>query len=364
MITPVCSARFCPPHFKPFFVLSAALALLCARPAGLHAQTATSGDVLDWDGGTSVTSWTDATTPWYDATKGGSVSLGDLSGNQGKTYSYVFNGSGTNTTAAPTAMSIGDNSSSTLPVLGVNALTFNDGFAANNTMTVGSGQSNGLAESMNFASGWALTDNASSGAVTFNTSTTANYGLYFTLGGNGTVSVNTGASVVLNVVVSDTSGGYSVTKTGGGSLTLSPASNIGNNYSGGTTVSGGTLIVSGSNSPTGTGAVTVSNAGSVLAGSGMILGATTINSGATLSPGTSASPVATMTVGDGTTSGLRLNGNLQVDLVGGGTTAGTNNDQVGVNGLLTINPLTSNLVIGSVRQPCGSVGRADILSPA
>lgn len=70
-----------------------------------------------------------------------------------------------------------------------------------------------------------------------------------------------------------------LTKTGAGVLAL----NVGNNYSGNTTVNTGTLAVNNaSGSATGTGAVTVAS-GAVLSGNGRIGGAATING--TLSPG-------------------------------------------------------------------------------
>ncbi len=72
-------------------------------------------------------------------------------------------------------------------------------------------------------------------------------------------------------------GAGGVTKTGGGTLTLSAA----NFYGGATTVNGGTLSVTGSLD--GTGAVTVA-AGAALAGTGTLNGATTVDG--TLAPGT------------------------------------------------------------------------------
>ena len=335
--------------------LTVSATLLCAGAAHLRAQSANSNDSLIWDGGASETSWTSANNVWYDATQSKAVSLGDNAIDQGQTYRYTFNGAGTNRTVAPTAMTIGDDSSATLPVLGVNALTFNDGFAQGNTMTVSSGHDNGPAEALNFANGWTLTDNSTSGVVTFNTPA-ASYTsvLYLTLGGSGTVSVNSGASVVLNTAVSDNSGNYSITKTGGGALTLSPFSSLGNKYTGGTTVTGGTLVVSGPNSPTGTGMVTVSNTGSVLAGSGTIQGSTTINSGAAISPGLGSHTVGILKIGTGATSMLTLDGDYDVDIVGGGTTPGVNNDELDVTGTVTLNAISSHLVLGSV-NPAGLV---------
>ena len=71
------------------------------------------------------------------------------------------------------------------------------------------------------------------------------------------------------------------------------------------------------------------------------------------------SPVGTLTIGSSSaTSGLTLNGTLNVDLVGGGTTAGVNNDEISVSGTLRLNPISSQLVIGSVSNRTGlSVGQ-------
>jgi fibronectin-binding autotransporter adhesin len=360
MITPVTS--FATACFSPArrrcsvrLALTVSAALFYSAATQLRAQSANSGDSLTWNGGTSTASWTSSSPVWYDTTRGSAISLGDSDSDQGQPYSYTFNGTGTNSTLAPAAMTVGDDSSASSPVLAVNGLTFNEGFAANDTTMLSSGHDNGIAEYLTFATGWALTDNAASGVVTLNTPATGYSSvLYLTLGGNGTVSVNSGASVLINTAITDNNSGYSITKTGGGVLTLAPSSDVGSSYSGGTTVNGGTLIVSGPNFATGTGTVTVSNAGSVLAGSGTIAGSTTINSGAVISPGLSSNTVGILKIGTGTTSMLTLSGNYDVDIVGGGETAGVNNDELNVTGTVSLNLLSSHLVLSSV-NPAGLV---------
>ncbi len=74
--------------------------------------------------------------------------------------------------------------------------------------------------------------------------------------------------------------GANLTKTGGGTLTLS---NSANNYTGATLVSGGKLLVNGNQSAA-NGAVTVAS-GATLGGSGTVGGATTIQSGGKLAVG-------------------------------------------------------------------------------
>ncbi|MDH4872215.1 DUF4347 domain-containing protein, partial [Pseudomonas sp. BN515] len=143
-----------------------------------------------------------------------------------------------------------------------------------------------------------------------------------TLGASaGSVSVGSGLAVSLSGAIGGTG---ALTKTGSGTLTLSG----GNNYSGTTTVSAGTLAVNGST----TSATTVVS-GATLAGSGILGGNVTVQSGGTLSPGNSA----------GT---LTVNGNLQMNAGSilaveiNGTTAGTQYDQVVVNGTVNVSGAT------------------------
>jgi fibronectin-binding autotransporter adhesin len=99
-----------------------------------------------------------------------------------------------------------------------------------------------------------------------------------------------GVSTEFSGLIEDILGG-SLTKIGGGTLTLSGA----NTYTGGTTMSAGTLVVSNkSGSGTGTGPVQVN--GGTLGGSGTISGAVTENSGATLAPPAGTRKQATLPV--------------------------------------------------------------------
>jgi autotransporter-associated beta strand protein len=121
--------------------------------------------------------------------------------------------------------------------------------------------------------------------------------------------------------------GGSLTKTGGGTFTLSGA----NTYTGATTVTGGTLLVNGSTSSSS--AVTV-NSGTTLGGTGAIGGTVTVNSGANLSPGTSPGILNTGSVT------LNSGSNLLIDING---TTPSQFDQLIVTGTVTLTG--SNLVL-------------------
>jgi hypothetical protein len=314
--------------------------ILCSTATAGAAVAAANGDSLNWNGGADA-SWTNTNPDWFDTNVGRSVNLAKISGSQGDTFSFAFPGAGTNSTVAPTTMNVGTSSDTSGLLFGVSNLSFAQGFNSTNTTTLGSGRTDGLANSLNFVSGWTISDQATSGTVTVQTSNVNNYGLYFTLNGTGTVNVASGATVALNVAISDGSTAGGINLTGGGTLILTCPNEL-TNYSAGTTASAGTLVVNGLYS-TGSGTVTA-NIGSVLAGTGSITGATTVNSGATLSPGTTVGAIANLKFG----GNLTLNGTLTVDLMGGGTTAGVNNDSINVGGTLTLNPTSSQLAIGSV----------------
>ena len=146
------------------------------------------------------------------------------------------------------------------------------------------------------------------------------YGGTVAVASGNTFSINTTASQTLGGVIS---GAGNLTKNNSGSLTLSAA----NTYTGTTTVSGGTLKVTGSTAAGS--AVTVSNTGTRLTGTGTIGGNTTINAGAILAPGTG---VGTTSFGGNLTcaSGSIFEWELAADP--SGTTRGSAYDAVNVAG--------------------------------
>lgn len=193
-------------------------------------------------------------------------------------------------------------------------------------------------------------------SVTGGNPTNPSMGQAIFLGSNVTISVNTGAMTIADTLGGDGGlgalnlGGNAdggITKTGAGTLILSGA----NNYSGGTAINGGTLLVNNvSGSGTGRaniagtgGAVTVNNT-AILGGTGSIAGSVTVNSGGTVAPG--ASPGI-----------LTINNNIvfqsgsffSVEL--NGTAAGTQYDQLAVNGTVNLSSSLLVLNVGYAANP-------------
>lgn len=142
-----------------------------------------------------------------------------------------------------------------------------------------------------------------------------------TVGGDNT-------STTFSGVYQNSGGAAALTKTGGGTLTLSGA----NTYTGATTVNAGMLAVNGSiASP-----VTV-NSGGTLGGTGTF-NAVTVNNGGTLGPGLSTGIMNTgnLTLTSGSTLTIEING----------PTVGTQYDQVNVTGTVNLGGATLNVVLG------------------
>ncbi|MBD2839311.1 DUF4347 domain-containing protein [Pseudomonas sp. JM0905a] len=238
--------------------------------------------------------------------------------------------SGAGTVALGTsALTIGINGTSS---------TFSGGITGSGTLTLDgggtftlSGTNSGQSWGMQVLSGGTVSiagdANLGSGTLQLNDGTLAvtsagTVDNAITLGASaGSVSVGSGLAVSLSGAIS---GGGALTKTGSGTLTLSG----GNNYSGTTTVSAGTLSVNGST----TSATTVAS-GATLAGSGILGGNVTVQSGGTLSPGNSA---GTLTVN----GNLQMNAGSTLAVEINGTTAGTQYDQVVVNGTVNVSGAT------------------------
>ena len=175
------------------------------------------------------------------------------------------------------------------------------------------------------SSGQDFTVAAAGGTFRYNPATTTDT---LTLGGNANDNIQLNGTLTLDAVGNVTideimQGSGGLTKTGAGTLTLSPS----NTYGGATTVNAGRLLINGTH--TGAGLITVNNG--TLGGRGTV-GPVTVNSGGTLAPGES---IGTFTVnGD-----LSLAGTLDVEVDGAGLGSV---DLLNVSGLLDISAATVN----------------------
>ncbi len=133
-----------------------------------------------------------------------------------------------------------------------------------------------------------------------------------------------------------TPGSWGLTKSGDGTLLLSGS----NAYTGTTTVDAGTLVVEGSI----TSGVTV-NSGATLGGSGSV-GAVTVNSGGVVAPGSSPGILNT---GD---FSLKAGATLTSQI--GGTTVGTQYDQINVTGSVTLAGTLDLVLINNFNPASGN----------
>ncbi|WP_296217862.1 DUF4347 domain-containing protein, partial [Pseudomonas sp. UBA2684] len=145
----------------------------------------------------------------------------------------------------------------------------------------------------------------------------------------GTATVNASANTTLSGNITGAGG---LTKTGANTLTLSGT----DSYTGATNVNAGTLLVNGALSATSN--TTVASA-ATLGGDGSISNDVTVNSGGTLSPGNSAGTLTlngNLTMASGSTLAVEING----------TAAGTQYDQVIVNGTVDVSGATLSTTHG------------------
>jgi autotransporter-associated beta strand protein len=172
-----------------------------------------------------------------------------------------------------------------------------------------------------------------------------------TLAGTGTtrtITVTSAGNFTLNSIAGGSTA-VNLAKAGGGSLTLTGASN----YSGTTTVSAGSLIVAAGASINGAGAVAVGAATgnrAILGGNGSVAGPVTINSTGAISPGTSAGNL-TLQNGLATAAGSTYLWELAANTTAG---AGTNWDRISqTGGVLNVDPASVLLpsFIGTATTP-------------
>ncbi len=226
----------------------------------------------------------------------------------------------------------GDNSPvgafvSSFPLASVTSIAVQPGGGAD-TLTVDFSGGNPLpAAGLSYAAGGTTGDNLVVASGPFTTAT-----FNATTNNFGNVNID-GAVITYNSVTAVSAGslsgpGGTLTKAGAGTLTLTGT----NTYTGATTVNGGTLLVNGTLDAAS--AVTV-NTGT-LGGTGAANGPVTVNAGGSIAPGTSP--------GLFTAGGINLvGGTFAAEL--NGPTAGTDYDQLAVNGTATLGG-SLNLTVG------------------
>ena len=221
--------------------------------------------------------------------------------------------SGTNTASQTLDNSYAINSltfSSTAPAIHLS--TGSGGNGASNTLTLratnGFGVTVGSSSPVttNYAAGIGLEMQNGSAAQTLN--------VPITLGGSQTWEIDSPTNALtVQGAISDDGAGYSLTKTGVGTLILSAA----NTYSGGTVVSAGTLMLGSGGSLLSTAALTANGGAFDLAGNNQTV-ASLSDGGLSTGTVTSSSGTPTLTIGSGTFSGT-ISGSLSLAESGSST---------------------------------------------
>ena len=217
----------------------------------------------------------------------------------------------------------------------INSLTFSSAAPAINLSTGsgGNGASNML--TLDAASGFGITVGASPVTTTYGSgigmvlqtgAAAQTVNVPVALGGSQTWEIDSPTNALtVQSAISDGGAGYSLTKTGVGTLILSGA----NTYSGGTFVNAGTVALGVANSLLTTGTATVEGTGTLdLAGNNQTLSALS-DGGVSTGTVTSSSGTPTLTIGSGTFSGtisgglsLTENGSSTLTLSGADTYTG------------------------------------------
>ncbi len=299
-----------------------------------------------------------ATTRTFTVTGAGNVVFGGIIANNSTnnstadnlTFNSAFSGTatinGTNTYSGLTTLSngqfvLGNKSAfgnSTVAINGVNISANNDLSGVNsvgNSITFGGNNTFAGSNNIQFSGdvpdtgNRTVTNNITSGALKFSNSVglSSNSNAFtLTVDGTGNTEVS---GVIANNGTGGTAASGNLIKTGTGTLTLSNVCT----YSGTTTVNNGKLFVNGSTASTS--AVTVS--GGTLGGTGTVNGTISVASGGKIAPGTS--------------PGILNSGNVSFasgstfDVEIGGTTVGTEYDQLNVTGTVSLGGSTLNLSV-------------------
>ncbi|WP_306604342.1 autotransporter-associated beta strand repeat-containing protein [Azonexus sp.] len=294
--------------------------------------------------GTAAIADTSAVTVASGATMsliGGNETIGSLAGAGAVSLSYRLIAGGDNSSTTFSG-AISSTNTSGITKSGTGTLTL----TGTNTYTGATTVSAGELRLVN-GSGTVIAD---SSAVTVASGATLKVYNDETLGsiaGAGSLNVNNGiltvggdnTSTTFSGVISNTITGNLV-KTGSGTWTLSGT----NTYTGTTTVSAGSLLVNGTNS--GTGSFSVGAAGT-LGGTGSIAGSVALSSGATLSAG------SVTAADDLATGALTLVAGSVLSAQIGGTSAGTEYDQINVTGSVDLTGATLDLSLVNSFSPGG-----------